>query len=400
MPFFLLVLAAVLAVPCAGQSSPLPQERASIVFTRPAPWTATPLDRARVQTGQSIAVEGRVVAGAPIVAVELDGARAALRRQGDGTAWFSGFVSPPPRPGDVEVELRVLTEDGNQQVLWLPVTVEAAGPRQADRWVRELLRYPERNRYAVVVGVNDHPDRTVAGVRFAEADARAFAAFLRSPAAGGGGIPAAQVHLLTGREATARNIRSALSDVLHRVTDRDIIYLFLAGHVGPEPDRVTPLYFYSRGAELDQLPGTALEMNHVQDVLRRAGAHQVVVLADADRAGMIQQQNRRGVYANIITDAFTRSLDVEAGGLFVLTASAGTEPSREGAEWGGGHGVFTHVLLEGLGGAADEDGDGMVTLDELQRHVRRRVQEATAGGQIPSVAATSYDRYWPAAIVR
>ena len=40
-----------------------------------------------------------------------------------------------------------------------------------------------------------------------------------------------------------------------------------------------------------------------------------------------------------------------------------------------GHGVFTYVLLDGLAGNADSDGDGFVTLTELSSYVENQVPE-------------------------
>jgi hypothetical protein len=45
--------------------------------------------------------------------------------------------------------------------------------------------------------------------------------------------------------------------------------------------------------------------------------------------------------------------------------------------------VFTHHILEGLGGAADTDGNGIVTFEELSAFVSRQVSFATGGRQNP-----------------
>ncbi len=396
------VLLLTIAAPARGASQqPVASfERPVVTLTRPSAWSSMPLGHARVVAGSSIAVEGRITAPDAIQSVEIDGARAALRRLEPGNAWFTGFVSPPARAGALEVELRIRLEHGDERVVWLPVEVEAApdSPPAPERF-QDLLRYPARERYAVVVGIDDYPDPDIEDLEFAEEDARAFADFLRSDAAGDGGLPGSHVHLLTGEEATARNIRAALNEVRHRATNRDIVYLYLAGRVGPEPDRVDPLYLYSHDAERGQLPGTAVEFDDLRKFLQEVQAYQTVVLADADRSGMIQQENRRGVFANVVRQAFTGSMEVAQGGLLLITATEGGGASQESVRWGGGHGIFTYVILEGLRGGADADGDGVVTLEELARYTIEGVREATEGGQVPANARTSYDRYWPVALV-
>ena len=80
---------------------------------------------------------------------------------------------------------------------------------------------------------------------------------------------------------------------------------------------------------------------------------------------------------------FLRGLRTTIGGLAVFTASEARQISREGRQWGGGHGVFTHYLLEGLRGAADANGDGIVTFAEAADYTTRQVSEETTARQNP-----------------
>ena len=52
-------------------------------------------------------------------------------------------------------------------------------------------------------------------------------------------------------------------------------------------------------------------------------------------------------------------------------------------EFGGGHGAFSYFVLKGLEGAADENGDGAVTGEELIRYVTTQVPRATQEKQHP-----------------
>jgi uncharacterized caspase-like protein len=69
-----------------------------------------------------------------------------------------------------------------------------------------------------------------------------------------------------------------------------------------------------------------------------------------------------------------------------MSASDDNQFSQEGAQWGGGHGVFTYCLMEGLKGKADYNGDKAVTLGELIPYVSEQVRRATANAQSPTVA--------------
>lgn len=71
-----------------------------------------------------------------------------------------------------------------------------------------------------------------------------------------------------------------------------------------------------------------------------------------------------------------------------LLASRPSERSFEDVRWGGGHGVFTYSLLEGLRGRADGDNDGMIRAAELVDYMARVVPEQTQEQQHPRVGRT------------
>ena len=70
-------------------------------------------------------------------------------------------------------------------------------------------------------------------------------------------------------------------------------------------------------------------------------------------------------------------------GRVILSASRANEVSEEDSKYGGGHGVFTYYLLEGLKGGADYSKDGVVDVDELYRYLADTVPVATGQRQTP-----------------
>jgi uncharacterized caspase-like protein len=58
----------------------------------------------------------------------------------------------------------------------------------------------------------------------------------------------------------------------------------------------------------------------------------------------------------------------------IITASGANEVALELPE-PIGHGIFTYYLLEGMGGKADLNGDGVVTVSELYKYVEERVEK-------------------------
>ena len=100
-------------------------------------------------------------------------------------------------------------------------------------------------------------------------------------------------------------------------------------------------------------------------------------------------------HSGAITPEDTESLNTRLGdlskSLFSLTASRARELSFESAGLKGGHGVFTYYVVEGMEGAADTSGDGVVTADELAEYVHTQVRDYTASRQNPTSDKANYD---------
>lgn len=278
-----------------------------------------------------------------------------------------------------------------------PAPAATSSARAAEAAVS--ARLTGRQRWAVVVGISRYADAAVQPLEHADDDARAFADFLRSPAAGDGGVPEENVLLLTDADATARAIRGALVTFLHQSGPSDAIYVFLAGHGANDPDRPNDIYFLPYDADLEELSASAVLLEEVYTDLARAEAHQKIVLADASRSRWVQHEDRRGVFPNPVNRWLLQAMSDPGAGFVAFTASAPGQPSREGRPWRG-HGVFTHVLLSGLKGAADLDRDRVVTLGEVIRYTRGGVRQATDDAQVPTASRTSFDADWPMAVVR
>lgn len=65
---------------------------------------------------------------------------------------------------------------------------------------------------------------------------------------------------------------------------------------------------------------------------------------------------------------------------------------------GGGHGVYTYHLIEGLKGKADFDNDGIVRLGELAQYVSDQVRRDTKSQQSP-IPCGSYDVNMPLTVL-
>ncbi|HEX2091080.1 MAG TPA: caspase family protein [Longimicrobiaceae bacterium] len=241
---------------------------------------------------------------------------------------------------------------------------------------QSLVRPKIRERWAVVVGVSRYADPRIPPLRYADDDARAVYDFLRSPA--GGSVPDDHVRLLLDEEATAAAVRDALFVFLQRAGPDDLVFIYVASHGLPDPGRPANLYLLPYDTRADAVAATAFPMWDFKTAMhRQIASDRVVVIADAcHSAGTLVDEG-----ANPIGGAFAELIN--SARRVTMSASAVGEFSHEGPQWGGGHGVFTHLLLEGLAGGADADGDGVVSFAEAADYVEERVPRATQGRQTP-----------------
>lgn len=257
----------------------------------------------------------------------------------------------------------------------------------------------DRQRFAVVIGISDYQNPDVPDLQFAAADARAFHDFLLSPAAGMGGFDPANVRLLVEEQATARAVRTALADALQGATPGDLVIIYLAGHGVPDPSRLEDFYFLSHDADRRELRETAVDFDWISELLRESHTYQTILFTDAGRTATVGPTGRAALRPNEVNEVLTQQPAEPAGRFVAFTASQPGQISQEGAQWGGGHGVFTYYLLRGLGGEADEDRDRVVNLGELMEYTRNGVRRETRNAQIPTISLTAYDRLWPMATV-
>lgn len=250
-------------------------------------------------------------------------------------------------------------------------------------------------RYAVIVGISDYLDPKIPDLKYADADAQAFYDFITSPL--GGSFEKKNVRLLKNDQATLKNVKQAITNFLKQATDADFVVIFMACHGEPEPDRPNNLYLLMHDSELESLPATAYHMENINEDMRRyISAKRLIMFADAcHSAGLTAGGIGVRGFSNTINIALT-SLQSTREGWGIMSASRAGEISMESQQWGGGHGAFTHYLLEGMEGKADNYGNknGIVTLAEAFDYVEEKVKRATQNAQHPDTAG-NFDNNLP-----
>jgi uncharacterized caspase-like protein/ketosteroid isomerase-like protein len=229
--------------------------------------------------------------------------------------------------------------------------------------------------WLLAVGVSDYTTPALR-LQFAAADARAVAEAVDRLALGGS-FEEVKTLVLTDERATRESLLNGMAEFLGRAGPDDVAMLFLAGH-GVRDLRSDGFYFLPQPATPENLLTDGLRMTDFDEMLRnvRRSVRAVVVMLDTCHAGAL------GVPAARIASADELPGQISSGeGFFLIAASRPGEQSEELPELG--HGAFSYALLEALGGAADSNGNGELTISELFGYVARRVPELTAGEQHP-----------------
>jgi uncharacterized caspase-like protein len=245
--------------------------------------------------------------------------------------------------------------------------------------------------WAVIIGISDYKDTRIPSLRYASADAKSF--YNWSISQSGGKYAPSRVKLLLNDEATGRKIKDTLYSWLKQALEEDVVAIYFAGHGSPEsPDSPGNLYLLPYDTDYQNIASTGFPMWDIETALQRfIKAKKVVVIADACHSGGVGQsydvarRASRAVDVNPISSGL-QNLSQIGDGVCVISASDDKQFSQESKDWGGGHGVFTYFLLEGLNGKADYNKDTNVTLGELIPYLSEQVRRATRNAQSPTVA--------------
>ncbi len=243
--------------------------------------------------------------------------------------------------------------------------------------------------WAVVVGISDYQDKDIPDLRFAHKDAEAFALWLQSPA--GGSLDGDQLQVLINDKATAGRVAEALDALLERVQENDKVFIYFSGHGDVERKTLSQpgfLLCWDAPARV-YMGGGTYSLAYLQEVVATLSLQnkaKVTVIADACRAGKLAGSQIGGPQ---LTSA---NLQRQQANEMKILSCQSAEYSLEGTQWGGGRGVFSYHLMDGLYGLADRNEDGVVTLGELDRYLEDHVTaQAAPISQVPVLLGNKTD---------
>ncbi len=236
------------------------------------------------------------------------------------------------------------------------------------------------NTYAIVIGISKY--KNVTHLEFADRDARAFDDFLLSDA--GGRIPAANIEEFLNENATRTNVGDAISEIARKAKPGDRVYFFFAGHGDMEDltqvENGLLLLYNSPNGNYFGMNDDVLEILDLKRYLSPLSERgvEMIFIVDACHAG-----NLKGGIQGIEQTA--SALAASWGKEYKILSCQPNQLSLESAEWGGGRGLFSFELEEGMKGLADMNNDGIVSMYELQNYIQTNVAKYSEGKQIPMI---------------
>ena len=329
-----------------------------------------------------------------------------IRSSRDGKVINCDLESKPRfafQPGKNVVEISATDQNKNSYYASYVLIAGGQRPSAGSSTKSQPVTFSGR-KFAVIIGVSQYRfnDAGLNNLRYADADSRAVRDFLLKPE--GGSFKASDIVYMENGAATTDAVRDALMRLLRRPALGDLVFIYIASHGSPDPFDPRRLYFLMNDTKVVNMATTGFGMFELQEVLDHVvRAERVVVFIDACHsagvAGPRMVQARNLALENNVFNLYASRLYRESGRA-VLTSSDVNESSEEGSRWGGGHGVFTWALLEGLRGAADANGDKVVTAGEAFTYVSRTVRRETESRQNPRALSGMNEDFPLAAVTK
>jgi hypothetical protein len=258
-----------------------------------------------------------------------------------------------------------------------PVAATHAPPPVAIAEETFFAAPPQPTAYALVVGIERYRD--VPSPTGARHDAETFVRLARATL----GVPERNVRVAFDDRATKVDIEKHLAWLKANVPAGGRIYFYFSGHGAPDPSTGSS-YILPYDGDPSALEATGLLLSSVLLRLSETSSHDVLAIVDSCFSGA----GGRSVLAPGARPLVVVKAPEVPPRVALVAAAAGEEIS--GPNEKANSGLFTTYFVDALGsGKADIDGDGQISLEELQSWVRPRVaREASRQNrkQTPSLA--------------
>ncbi len=219
-------------------------------------------------------------------------------------------------------------------------------------------------KYALLIGVGKYGNDLCA-LPAAPKDVDAFAAVLRNPQMGG--FNEVKPVINPNKAEMDREIELWFQN---REPD-DLVLFFFSGHGVKDERRELYLAAHNTEKRRDLLVrSTAISTSIINEYTRSCRAKYQVIILDCCFSGAFGNAVARNDGEINLQD----QLGAEGRVILTSTSAVGYSFEEKGADLS----IYTRYLVEGIvSGVADEDGDGVITVEELHRYAGRKVKETS-----------------------
>jgi uncharacterized caspase-like protein len=224
--------------------------------------------------------------------------------------------------------------------------------------------------HVLAIGVSLYRDKELQwGVSFAAHDADTIGQLFRDQGSRLYGPDNVHVYVLSDAQATGDAIRTALTGLASQIAAQDVFVLYLSGHGASFDGDYHFIPWDADYTSTAALRQSSLTHEHFRELLAKLPTTETVVLLDTCSAEGFGRQDGRNIDEKDAIDRLNR-----VTGRAMIAATADKNMAIEGE---GGHGAFTFVLLEGLRGKADSNGNDIVEVHELADYAKEWLPQIT-----------------------
>lgn len=219
--------------------------------------------------------------------------------------------------------------------------------------------------FAVVAGVSEYASKGISTLRYANKDAEAFANYLRTKK--GGQIQEENLRLLLNEKATTAAIYEALNWLTEEVQENDLVYFYFAGHGDMESSTIFKLGFLlTYNTPRTNYINNAVrieDVNRFANTLSVDNKAKVILITDACHSGSLA--------GNIFRDNFLKAEQkrIARDNEIRITSCGPEELAMEDEAWGGGRGVFSYYLVNGLQGFAANGTENVIRVKDIRTYL-------------------------------
>jgi formylglycine-generating enzyme required for sulfatase activity len=153
-----------------------------------------------------------------------------------------------------------------------------------------------------------------------------------------------------------------------------LLILYFSGH--GVRDEYGSLYLAVKNTNRERLRSTAIKSDFIREAMDQSRSKRQILILDCCNSGAFAQGTKAEIGGSVGTAS---AFEGTGYGRVVLTASDSTQFAWEGDQVIGEteNSLFTNYLVKGLEGAADTNGDGRITIDELYDYAYEQIVNIT-----------------------